>query len=283
MALPYCSRIFAYSTARPRAPRDADQVCGGDHRVPARTSARRSSVSCRDGCAGDGPAGQIGSAADPAAAPLVLVELQCATYRGVDRDRQRRCVAGRSVRAAHEVVGEHRPEERRVDQAAAELLGHDGDLDPGRLVGAQRTPTGRPDLPLQPGDRGSSSSSRRPNRDRDHRPVWRPHPAAAVVHWSDVHPWRSFSTRRNTLPEGRRGISATKTMRLGRLYDASRSPTRAMSSSASTGAVRALQRRPPQSRRRRGRERRTPHSPSRPGDRATRPRSRLAPPGNRGP
>ena len=39
---------------------------------------------------------------------------------------------------------------------------------------------------------------------------------------TDVHS-RSFSTRRNTFPEGSRGISSTNTTRLGRLYDASRS------------------------------------------------------------
>ena len=51
---------------------------------------------------------------------------------------------------------------------------------------------------------------------------------------TDVHR-RSFSTRRNTFPDGRRGISATNSTRLGRLYDARESATNAISSWASTG------------------------------------------------
>ena len=54
---------------------------------------------------------------------------------------------------------------------------------------------------------------------------------------TDVHS-RSFSTRRNTFPDGRRGISATNSTRLGRLYDARESATNAISSWASTGAAR---------------------------------------------
>ena len=51
-----------------------------------------------------------------------------------------------------QVVGQHRTEERGVDQSAAELLGDDGHFDAGGAVGAQRSPAGRLDLLVETGD-----------------------------------------------------------------------------------------------------------------------------------
>ena len=56
-----------------------------------------------------------------------------------------------------------------------------------------------------------------PLRVQDRRPVWRRRHAVVAVQPSDVHPWRSFKILRNTLPDGRRGISSTNTTRLSRL------------------------------------------------------------------
>ena len=260
-----------------RVPRAAPDQVGG-RRVSA-SACQRPASSSESSPTSSGDYGVTRSDRLPQVAVLVRrrTEVTARRTRGVDASAPRSSRPDRSERG--EIVGEHRAEERHVDQAAGELLGDDRDLDARRLVGAQRPPSGRVDRLLQPRDRGSSSS----RSATDPGPRSSASLAAASRSWrcsagqTNVHSC-SFSTRRNTLPEGSRGISSTNTTRRGRLYDASRSPTSATSSSASTAPCGARPRRR-SPRRRRRRAPRTPHSPRRPDGRAARPRSRRAPPG----
>ena len=239
------------------------------HRAAASSVMLPRSVA-RVGDYGPGP-GQIGSAAGVAevggAAPWCRrAAARCRTHARRTPNRRPRWSPGRRIRVEVPAPGRRRAPARGTARRRAR-----GRTPRPRWRPPPRTPhrtaaTANPVASICLSSRAIRDlvgQSRPPNPGRDHRPASPRHRAAAVVHWSDVHPWRSFSTRRNTLPEGRRGISGTKTIRRGRLYDARRSPTRAMSSSASTGAsVRRLQPRPPPLPRRRRRAPRTPHSPS---------------------
>src|SRR6202171_3202070 len=155
--------------------------------------------------------------------------------RQVDRRGLLARQGGLATEPTPQVVGEHRSEEWHVDQAPRELLRDDGHLDPRCAVGPQRAKSRGVDRLLQPAypirvveicDRSGPEIVGQLGR--------RLAQLLLFTGQTDVHR-RSFNTLRNTFPDGSRGISSTNTTRFGRLYDASRSPTSAMSSSASTG------------------------------------------------
>jgi len=57
-----------------------------------------------------------------------------------------------SVEVAGQIIGQHRTQKRGVDESAPEFLGDNGHFDAGGAVRAQRPPTRRLNLLVQPGN-----------------------------------------------------------------------------------------------------------------------------------
>ena len=159
--MPYCSRIFAYSQASACAPRAAPtRSARGDQRERQPAPAARQIAggpSARSAQPGSGRPAR----ARPLGGHTVVRQRQSAPYprASIARSPPRWSPRDRSRRRRRQVVGEHRAEERDVDQAAPELLGDDGHLDAGGAVGPQRSPARRSICLSSRAIRSSSSRS----------------------------------------------------------------------------------------------------------------------------